>query len=263
MGNQLKITVFHQHLDYKSSKYQHKDLAPSSICKDENDVSGLTNVFLETFINPFSDSPIMSISTGIQTAENVTKDLLSAQQLGKTAMVQFIKERLAVGSSKSIFDQIKKSKLGTFKSINKIKVCKTKNKIMSLTSTRDLFSKIEIISQKRSVDLKTLFNYPLEALPLSLSEADGTLKKTPKSALLHKLEQDVEPISDLPIGSAILMDGMALVRQIKTTKVTYSQFVTVLLKNVLSIGRDSSRIGVAFDVYLDNSIKDVERKRRS
>ena len=263
MGNQLKITVFHQHLDYKSSKYQHKDLAPSSICKDENDVSGLTNVFLETFINPFSDSPIMSISTGIQTAENVTKDLLSAQQLGKTAMVQFIKERLAVGSSKSIFDQIKKSKLGTFKSINKIKVCKTKNKTMSLTSTRDLFSKIAIISQKRSVYLKTLFNYPLEVLPLSLSEADGTLKKTPKSALLHKLEQDVEPVSDLPIGCAILMDGMALVRQIKTTKMTYSQFATVLLKKVLSIGRDSSRIDVVFDVYLDNSIKDVERNRRS
>ena len=73
---------------------------------------------------------MMSISTGIQTADNVTKGLLSAQQLGKTAMVQFINERLAVGSSKSIFDTIKKSDLGTFKSINKIKVCKTKNKIM-------------------------------------------------------------------------------------------------------------------------------------
>ena len=30
---------------------------------------------------------MMSISTGIQTAENVMKDLLSVQQLGKTAMV--------------------------------------------------------------------------------------------------------------------------------------------------------------------------------
>ena len=57
---------------------------------------------------------------------------------------------------------------------------------MSLTSIRDFFSKITIISQKRSVDLKTLFNSPLEALPVSLSEADGTLKKTLKSALLHK-----------------------------------------------------------------------------
>ena len=88
-------------------------------------------------------------------------------------------------------------------------------------------------------------------------EADGTLKKkTPKSALLHKLKQDVEPVS------AILMDGMALVRQIKITKMTYSQFATVLLKKVLSIGRDSSRIEVVFDDYLDNSIKNVERNRR-
>ena len=59
------------------------------------------------------------------------------------------------------------------------------------------------------------------------------------------------------------MDGMALVQQIKTTKMTYSQFATVLLKKVLSIGRDSSRIDVVFDVYLDNSIKGVERNRRS
>ena len=109
---------------------------------------------------------MMSISTGIQTAENMPKDLFSAQQIGKTAMVRFIKERLAVASSKLIFDPIKKSKLGTLKSISKIKVCKTRNKIMSLTSTRDLFSKIALLSKKRSVDLKTLFNYPLGALPL-------------------------------------------------------------------------------------------------
>ena len=41
----LLRTTFHQHLDYKSSNYQHKDLAPSRICKDENDVSALTNMF--------------------------------------------------------------------------------------------------------------------------------------------------------------------------------------------------------------------------
>ena len=36
-----------------------------------------------------------------------------------------------------------------------------------------------------------------------------------------------------------------------------------MLKKVLSIGGDSSRIDVAFGVYLDNSIKDMERNRRS
>ena len=120
--------VFHQNLDYKSSNYQHKDIVPSRNCKDENAVSVLTNVCLETFINPFSDSPTMSISTGIQTAENVTKDLLSAQQLKKTAMVQFIKERLVVGYSNSIFDPTKKSKLGTFKPIKKSKFVKQKTR---------------------------------------------------------------------------------------------------------------------------------------
>ena len=155
-------TVFHQHLDYKSSNYQQRfskdenDLVkPSCICKDENDVSALTNVFLETFINPFSDSPIMLISTGIQTAENVTKDLLSAQQLGKTAMVQFIKECLAVGSSKSIFDPIKKSKQGTFK----IKVCKTKNKVMSLQEK--IFSvKLQLYHKNAQLILKLFLTIP-------------------------------------------------------------------------------------------------------
>ena len=103
----------------------------------------------------------------------------------------------------------------------------------------------------------------MEALSLSLSEAVGPLKKTLKSALLHDLEEDVEPVSDSPIGCAILMGGMALVRQIKTAKMIYSQFATVLLKNVLPIGRDSSGINVVFDIYLDNLIKDVERNRRS
>ena len=86
-------------------------------------------------------------------------------------------------------------------------------------------------------------------------EADGTLKKkTPKSALLHKLKQDVEPVS------AILMDGMALVRQIKITKMTYSQFATVLLKKVLSIGRDSSRIEVVFDDSINSIIWTIQLK---
>ena len=38
------------------------------------------------------------------------------------------------------------------------------------------------------MDLKHLFSYRLEAMPMELAEPDGTLKKTPKSVLLHKLE---------------------------------------------------------------------------
>ena len=178
-------------------------------------------------------------------------------------MNKFVHERISINSTMSFFDPIKKNKLNTFKSMNKVTTCKTKNTTISLTTTADLFSEIAIISQKRSIDLKSLFSYPLGPLPMSLAEADGTLKKTPKSVLLHKLEKDVEAVTEYPSDSVYIVDGMAAVRQVKPLKSTYSEFAVRLLKYILSNGSQSKRIGVVFDLYENNSIKDVERNRRS
>jgi len=41
------------------------------------------------------------------------------------------------------------------------------------------------------IGLKKLFEYPLMHLPLSIAKLDGTLKKTSKYVLLHKLEGTV------------------------------------------------------------------------
>ena len=98
---------------------------------------------------------------------------------------------------------------------------------------------------------------------MSLAEADGTLKKTPKSVLLHKLEKDVEAVTEYPSDSVYIVDGMAAVRQVKPLKSTYSEFAVRLLKYILSNGSQSKRSGVVFDLYENNSIKDVERNRRS
>ena len=56
---------------------------------------------------------------------------------------------------------------------------------------------------------------------------------------------------------------MAAVRQVKPLKSTYSEFAVRLLKYVLSNRSQSKRIDIVFDVYENNSIKDVERYRRS
>ena len=56
---------------------------------------------------------------------------------------------------------------------------------------------------------------------------------------------------------------MAAVRQVKPLKSTYSEFAVRLLKYVLSNRSQSERIDIVFDVYENNSIKDVERYRRS
>ena len=79
---------------------------------------------------------------------------------------------------------------------------------------------------------------------MSLAEAEGTLKKTPKSVLLHKLEKDVEPVTDYPRDSVYVLDGMAAVRQVKPLNSTYSEFAIRLLKYVLSNGSQSKRIDV-------------------
>ena len=253
----------HLHLQYEKQKYAHKDLTPSRISRDEKDVQAVIDVLTNVFIYPFSDIPFASISTGIVVSEDIAARIIDAKCQGINEMNQFIDNRLGPESKLSFFDQIKRCKTPTFDSIKKVKTCKTKNKVFSIESSKDLFSKISIIAQSRRINLCDLFIYPLGAVPLALVEVDGSLKKTPKSALLHKIEGDIPPIPDIPDDCALIVDGMAVVRQIKTSNITYHGLSTKLLRHILSVGASAKRIDVVFNVYIDKSIKDVERNRRS
>ena len=123
-----------------------------------------------------------------------------------------------------------------------------------LTAPADLFSKIAIISQKCSTDLKYLFSYPLAPLSMSLTETDEILKKSTKvSVLLHKLEKDVEPVTEYLNDSAYGADRVVAVREVKPLKSTYSEFAVRLLKNALSNGSRSKRTDAVFDGYENNS----------
>ena len=153
-------------------------------------------------------------------------------------------------------------KLATFSSLHKTKICKTNNKVIALKSSKDLFEKIAIIAQESSVDMRSLLKYPLVPLPLALAEKDRTLKRTAKSVLLNKLEGGMVTIEELSSNYCMTIDGMA-VRQLKGSGLTHKEFAEKLLKSVIKIIKNSKRIHVVFDVYLDNSIKDVERNRRS
>ena len=205
----------------------------------------------------------MSVSTGIIPTEKIKHDLLNAREVGEIAMSEFIRDRLSDNSTKSFYDTLEKKQLSTFKNMNKVTSCKVKNKIIEVTSRTDIFSKIAIISQKRSIELLPVFAYPLGTVPSSLGQPDGTLNKTVKSSLLHKLEGSVEPLSTVKGRHAIIFDGMACVRQMKTAQMTWGQFAETLLMYVLSMGRQAERVDVVFDVYIENSIKDVERNRRA
>ena len=159
----------------------------------------------ESFVDPFSKQPLLSISTGIAIEQKVSEDILGAFKIGTKSMNTFITDRLSEKSEGTLFDPIKKLKLGTFDTISKKKIIKTKSKIISSQSSKYLFAKVAIIAQKRSVDLKRLLSYPLVHLPLSLTEADGTLKKIAKS-LLFKVEGDLEPVEHIKKDHTLIVD---------------------------------------------------------
>ena len=135
--------------------------------------------------------------------------------------------------------------------------------MVSLKSGKERFARIAIIAQKRSVNTRSLFNYPLGSLPLALAEMDETLKKTPKSVLLHKLEGMGQTVEAFPTDYVLIIDGMAAVRQFKVADLTYKKFARQLLRYFIALGKNASRIDAVFDVYHQNSIKDIERNRRS
>lgn len=74
-------------------------------------------------------------------------------------MNKYTKERLWHHSSKSFFDPIKKLQLSTFSTMKKIKSYVINNKVVPLQASNNLFSKMAIIAQKRSVNLKTAFQF--------------------------------------------------------------------------------------------------------
>ena len=70
-------------------------------------------------------------------------------------------------------------------------------------------------------------------------------------------------MQELPSNYCMIIDGMAAVRQLKASGLTCKEFAAKLLKRAIRIVKNTKRIDVVFDVYLDNSIKDVAKNRRS
>ena len=128
----------------------------------------------------------------------------------------------------------------TFDTIKKNRTCEIKNKVTSIESSKYIFFKNISYYSEPKHKIRDLFAFPLRAVPLLFAEIDQTLKKTPQFAQrLHKLEAYVTPIKDVPLNSAMIIDGMALFCQIITSKMTFDEFVMKLLRHVLSIGQNS------------------------
>lgn len=255
----LKDTV---HLE--QTDLQHNDLKKSRMQRDEHDVRHLVETLDTTWINPFSDGmqELVSISTGRVVSEEIVKDLVDAYKTGLESYKVFREERLEQ-STETFHRPLQKKKLKTFTNLaKKDKLCKVGPKDIILKADRNLFAHMIIIAQSRQLQMQEVLGHSLGPVPWALSTPDGSLRKTSKAALALELQKYVAPAENIPRESVCLIDGMALVQRLKGNHKTFAEVAETLLSFVLIEGEHSPRIDVVFDVYLEQSIKNLERTRR-
>ena len=150
------INFFHRLLGYRSNTTRHRDLSQSRIRKDTESIDEILQVLRETFINPFSESELVSISTGLMVSELVTDHLLNAQTYGKSSMEKVMCDRLKENSPIDFYEPVKKLNLHIFQNMTKV-VVSIKDRMVPIKCHRNLFGQISIIMQHRDVDLKCVF----------------------------------------------------------------------------------------------------------
>ena len=67
----------------------------------------------------------------------------------------------------------------------------------TMDADRGFFSRLIVVVQSRSLNLKYDLQHELSAIHLSLPHLDGTLRKTQKSKLLHILESKVSTMEGI------------------------------------------------------------------
>ena len=172
----------------------------------------------------------------------------------------------------SFWDAQKKTTILTFAIMKKALPFDKEKKL--LVDPEVLFRRLFGISQQRDIDLRTVLQYELAAVPPSPFNADGSMRKTVKSDLAKCLESNCEEVHQLPTtdstsnSTLYIFDGMAMVQSLNESQFqTYNDLGEVVIRKLLKIINDLtlsvSDVATVFDKYdKDDSIRAMERSRR-
>ena len=95
-------------------------------------------------------------------------------------------------------------------------------------------------------------------VPLSLCHLDGSMNKTDKAKLLHKLESRNKSLSPESIET-VIVDAMFFLHTQVDLPVTYGKVAETLLEKLVCL---APRVDFVCDKYTTPSIKGIERDRR-
>ena len=138
----------------------------------------------------------------------------------------------------------------------KVKLTVKDKKIKELQGTRDLFGRLLYLAATNEIDLEMVFEYPLTPMPLSLAHIDGSINKTDKAKLMHKLEEKVESDKPPTVDACVIV-AMFLIRTLTNVPATFGQLAILILNKVLDY---AARVDFVCDRYESPSIKGIEHE---
>ena len=174
-----------------------KDLCLKQIRFDEKAVKKCYEL-INSWTSPFTKaSNIFCLSSGLVPWYEVQYDLLEAQKIGKLCLDTFITERIETNNI-DFYAPIKKNCLRTFEKEIKTVRLNVSNQQVAIGADRETFARLLLMQQKRKGNLKEVLTYELGPLPLSISDYDGTLRKTQKSKPFHHLSRQLLLVQQYP-----------------------------------------------------------------
>ena len=188
----------------------------------------------------------------------IKDNLLKAKEVGLKGYQEFIDTRGSPNPKLDFFDQLPKSKMKTFKDLKKVVKVNVKDRMVPLKIDRNLLARMALAGQFRKIDLKTVFTYPLGAMPWSLADAFGFIRKTNKSQLAQLLQKNIPILERYPANVCNIYDGMALLQRLKIPQGATFRMVAEQVFSTVT-GSNSNRTDVVFDVYRDVSLKNAEQ----
>ena len=269
------VRTLHQHTLYTNATFhmvdmlmksnegdKHKDMRPSEIRRSERNVKSTIGT-IESFLNRFvvnNRDELYCISSGAPTSTEVEIDVLGAEETGEKAKEEFIKERLF--KKEDFFEPLKRKNLKTFADKNKIaKVRTTRNKIIEYKQQGNIAFRLLVQSQcqEEKISMTELMTCPLTPILYSIGTADGLLLKTDKAKGFHYITKGMEnKSSTLSDSTLVIYDGNAMFYCLNDVPNNFKQ-ISLRLLEMTNKGSD---VVFSTDMYLENSIKSMERSRR-
>ena len=177
----LSVSQTNQQWKMQGEGGKHRDLRAPEIVRSEVLVENVIDA-VESFVNPFSISEresLFNLSSGAKVNEEIEKDILNAEEFGKTSKECFIDERLK--KNEGFFNPIKRLNLKTMATASKKVICTTKtNKVVELKQQGNIAFQLLVKSQETNneIDLEKVMKYQLTPVPSCLGTPDGFLNKT-------------------------------------------------------------------------------------